>query len=154
MIEKKSLIHERYIRSDLDRVCTCILTYDDQEFYGTAKCHPNDEDMRNNTVGEILAFNRAYICLLRYMRKMEVEIPLQALENLYKNMQTSYRFNEKSFEGKQLYREIKAFKEAKETINNTIKQVKEYNNYFIDSKEAYYQGIRKSREEKAKAVLD
>lgn len=145
------LFKEDYIWDNDKTVCTCILTLDGQDFTGVAKCHSVDRDMSNRIVGETLSFNRAYIKILRYLRKIEVEIPLTHLTNLFKNMQTSYRFNGDSFEAKQIKKEIKRLQDAKEVINEQIEIIKQYNKDYINAKDNYYKKVRASRE-KEKAV--
>lgn len=144
------LIENFYWDAD-NRVCTCVIGAGDTEFYGTATCHPNDEDMKSVRTGEVISFNRAYIKYLQHIRNTTVTPILKALEDLYKNMATSYRFNENSFEAKQLRKEIAFYKENKRIINEIIASTKEYIKEYIDEKDRFYQ---RQRGEKAKAVLD
>ena len=138
------------------RVCTCILTAHGTEFCGTAICHPNDEDMKSTRTGEIIAFNRAYIKYIQYMRNTQINPMLKVLTDLYKNMASSHRFNPKSFEAIQLYKEIKGYEESKRVINQLIKDTREYLKTYIDEKDKFYQRMRKSKEndEPVKVALD
>lgn len=138
------------------RVCSCVLTAHGVEFYGTATCHPNDEDMKSTRTGEIIAFNRAYIKYIQYMRNTQVNPMLKVLTDLYKNMASSHRFNPKSFEATQLYKEIKGYEESKKVINHLIEDTREYLKNYIDEKDKFYQRLRKSKEndEPAEVVLD
>ena len=137
---------------DIDkRVCTCVISEGGIEFYGTATCHPNDEDMKSVRTGEVISFNRAYIKYLQHIKNTTIAPTLKALEDLYKNMATSYRFNEKSFEAKQLKKEIEFYKENKRIVNEIIKSTKEYLKDYIDAKDKFYQ---KQRDKKTQAISD
>lgn len=134
-----------FIWDDDKRVCTCILTYDGHDFMGTATCHPIDEDFKNTLVGESIAYTRAFIAAVRYIKHTEVDIPYMALKNLYKNMQTSHRFNEKSFEARMMRGELKRYEEAAAIMKATIKSSKDGLKDYINEKDEYYKAIRDKR---------
>lgn len=148
--------NENFFWDTDNRVCSCVLTAHGVEFYGIATCHPNDEDMKSVRTGEIIAFNRAYIKYLQHMRNTQVDPILKVLTDLYKNMASSHRFNSKSFEAIQLYKEIKYYEENKRVINQLIKDTREYLKNYINEKDKFYQRMRKSKEndEPAKVALD
>ena len=90
------------------------------------------------------------------MRNTQINPMLKVLTDLYKNMASSHRFNPKSFEAIQLYKEIKGYEESKRVINQLIKDTREYLKNYIDEKDKFYQRMRKSKEndDPTKVALD
>ena len=70
------------------------------------------------------------------------------MTNLYKNMATSHRFNPKSFEAKQLYREIKEYQKAQEVAKETIASIKAELKQYINDKDKAAQ-LYRIRQQKA-----
>lgn len=132
---KSPVYHYDYFWDPDGNVCTCVITYDGKEFMGIANCHPNDKDVCSTFTGENIAGNRAFIKVIQYIKNTEIDKPLNLLTNLYKNMETSYRFNPKSFEAKQLYREIKEFQKAQQVAKETIASIKAELKQYIDDKD-------------------
>lgn len=146
---KSPVYHYDYFWDPDGNVCTCVITYDGREFMGVATCHPNDKDVRSNFTGENIAGNRAFIKVIQYIKDNEIDKPLNLLTNLYKNMETSYRFNPKSFEAKQLYREIKEFQKAQQVAKETIASIKAELKQYIDDKDKAAQ-LYRLKQERAK----
>ena len=142
---KEPIYSSDFIWDNDKRICTCVLTYDGHDFMGTATCHPEDEDFRNTLVGESISYTRAFIAALRYIKHTEVDIPYLALKNLYKNMQTSHRFNEASFEARMMRGELKRYEDAAAIMKATIKSSKDGLTDYINEKDAYYKAIREKR---------
>lgn len=145
---KSPVYHYDYFWDPSGNVCTCVVTYDGREFMGTATCHPNDKDVRSHFTGENIAGNRAFIKVVQYIKSNDIDKPLNLLTNLYKNMETSHRFNPKSFEAKQLYREIKEYQKAQEVAKETIASIKAELKQYIDDKDKAAQ-LYRIRQKKA-----
>lgn len=145
-ISMTSYFGEHYSWDSEKTSCACILINEKgQEFVGNALCHPNDYDMKSVRTGEEIAFTRAYIKMLCAIRDEEIKPIKTVLENLYKNMATSYRFNPESFEAKQLNREIKEFRELYDIYNLSIKQHRKYLKQYIDAKDEFYKKQRNNQ---------
>ena len=87
-------------------IASCILSNGEKVFTGFAHCHPDDVDMKGEKTGCEIALRRAKINALRGYRD-ELKTKLAALNQLYYSMNTSKRFNEKSYENKMLQRQIR-----------------------------------------------
>lgn len=128
-----------------DKIASCIITDKEKIFYGTASCHPDDEDMMGEKTGCEIAFKRASIKLFRSYRD-ELKIELKTLEQLYYAMNRSKNFNKKSYETKMLLRAIRRTKndlaEIKSILINEEQSLKSY----IENKDKFYKRIRKNRQ--------
>lgn len=129
---------------DNDCICTIKLK-NNITFTGIAKCHPNDEDMLSNRVGEEISYHRALINVMLYERDCIIKPELMALKHLYASISNSKKFNPKGYETKMLRRQIKIkevdLKEMKALIEDGRKILRQY----INDKEKLYQKIRKKR---------
>lgn len=127
-------------------VATCILKYKNQTFCGVAACHEEDKDMMSEKTGAEIAYRRATIDYLKYIRDMELKPALKALKQLYYTMKHSTHFNPKSYENSKLQRHIRMYEFDLETINEMIvdgrKNLKEY----IDKKDEFYKKTRIGRQ--------
>ena len=56
---------------------TCTIYDHDTKFYGAAKCHPDDEDMKNRLAGQNIAEARASIQYLKHIRDNELRPQLK-----------------------------------------------------------------------------
>lgn len=131
-------------------IAVCILTDGEDVFYGTARCHETDADMANEKTGCEIAFRRARIKLYRHYRDT-CKTKLNALNQLYYSMNTSKRFNPKSYENRMLQRQIHMTEfdldTAKEMIAGEEQSLREY----ITEKDNFYKKIRANREKAAKS---
>ena len=127
-------------------VASCIIKYKNQTFCGVATCHEEDKDMMSEKTGMEIAYRRATIDYLRYVRDMELKPALKALKQLYYTMKHSTHFNPKSYENSKLQRHIRMYEFDLETINELIvderKNLKEY----IDKKDEFYKKTRIGRQ--------
>lgn len=126
-------------------IASCILAYNDRTFCGTASCHPDDQDFKNRTVGQDIAYRRAMIEYLYYVKEAELEPALKALKQLYYSMKHSTHFNPKSYENKMLQRQIKNYELDIENIKERITREKFQLRMYLAEKEGFYQAIRKLR---------
>ena len=100
-------------------IASCIINNGDKFYTGTARCHPDDNDMLSEKTGCEIALSRARINLLREYRN-EIKTKLSALNQLYYSMNTSKKFNEKSYEYKMLKRQINMYLFDLEVVKEDI----------------------------------
>lgn len=126
-------------------VASCILSDGEKIYTGFAQCHPDDEDMKGQKTGCEIAFRRAKINALRGYRD-ELKIQLKALNQLYYSMNTSKRFNEKSYENRMLQRQIRMINFDLSTTKEMIATEEQSLRAYIKSKDVFYIQTRKRRQ--------
>lgn len=126
-------------------ISTCYLEYDGQVFVGTAKAHPEDMDMATKLVGQDIAYRRAMIKYLCFIKNYELAAELRALKRLYFTMSHSTHFNEKSYENKMLQRQLRQVETDLATIKEEIAQEREELKTLIDEKDEFFKKIRAIR---------
>lgn len=132
---------------------TCIIEDSQQRVYfGMATCHGDDADMKSRRTGEEIAFRRARMDYLRQMRD-DTLLELKALNQLYYSMNTSKRFNPKSYENIMLQRQIRAKTFDLDTIKEMLASERESLKKFIDEKDNFYKQVRAHRN-KAKMLQE
>ncbi len=123
----------------------CKMTYDGKEFFGHAVCAPEDMDMLSKKTGEEIALRRCSIAVLKY-EKQKIKNELNGLKTLYYSINTSKRYNPKSYEAVMLNRQIKMRVEDIADLEQEIKETDEYIKNYIIQKDDFYKKIRKIRE--------
>ena len=126
-------------------VATCTIQDHDLIFTGSARCHPDDEDMKNHLSGQTIAEARASIKYLKHIRDNELRPQLKILKQLYYSMNRSKHFDRKSYEAKMLFRQINRITKDIENINHDINTLKIMINTYIDQKDEEYKKIRAHR---------
>ena len=126
-------------------IASCIIHNGDKFYTGTARCHPDDNDMLSEKTGCEIAFHRAKINLLREYRN-EIKIKLNALNQLYYSMNMSKNFNEKSYEYKMLKRQINMYTFDLETIKEDIENEQQKLRKYLADKDKFYNHIRANRQ--------
>ena len=124
---------------------TCTIYDHDNKFYGAAKCHPDDEDMKNRLAGQNIAEGRASIKYLQHYRDNELRPQLKILKQLYYSMNRSKQFDRKSYEARMLFRQISRLTTEIEEVNSDIKTIKAMVSAYIDQKDMEYKKIRAHR---------
>ena len=127
-------------------VASCIIKYKNQTFCGVAMCHEEDKDMMSEKAGMEIAYRRATIDYLKYVRDMELKPALKALKQLYYTMKHSTHFNPKSYENSKLQRHIRMYEFDLETINELIVNERKNLKDYIDKKDEFYKKTRISRQ--------
>ena len=127
-------------------VASCIIKYKNQTFCGVAMCHEEDKDMMSEKTGMEIAYRRATIDYLKYVRDMELKPALKALKQLYYTMKHSTHFNPKSYENTKLQRHIRMYEFDLETINELIVNERKNLKDYIDKKDEFYKKTRISRQ--------
>ena len=126
-------------------VASCILSDGNKVFTGFAQCHPDDIDMSSEKTGCEIALRRAKINALRGYRD-ELKTKLSALNQLYYSMNTSKRFNEKSYENRMLQRQIRQINFDLATTKEMIAGEELSLRAYIKSKDVFYTQTRKRRQ--------
>ena len=127
-------------------VASCIIKYKNQTFCGVAMCHEEDKDMMSEKTGMEIAYRRATIDYLKYVRDMELKPALKALKQLYYTMKHSTHFNPKSYENSKLQRHIRLYEFDLETINELIVNERKNLKDYIDKKDEFYKKTRIGRQ--------
>lgn len=127
-------------------VASCIIKYKNQTFCGVAMCHEEDKDMMSEKTGMEIAYRRATIDYLKYVRDMELKPALKTLKQLYYTMKHSTHFNPKSYENSKLQRHIRMYEFDLETINELIVNERKNLKDYIDKKDEFYKKTRISRQ--------
>lgn len=124
---------------------SCILSDGEKIYTGFAQCHPDDEDMKGQKTGCEIAFRRAKINALRGYRD-ELKIQLKTLNQLFYSMNTSKRFNAKSYENRMLQRQIRMINFDLTTTKEMIAGEEQSLKAYIKSKDVFYIQTRKRRQ--------
>ena len=125
-------------------ISSCIVSDGEKVYTGFAQCHPDDEDMKGQKTGCEIAFRRARINALRGYRD-ELKIQLKALNQLYYSMNRSTKFNEKSYENRMLYRQIRMINFDLTTTKEMIATEQENLRTYIKEKDEFYNKTRMRR---------
>ena len=126
-------------------ISNCYIYLDDfLQGFGTAQCHPHDQDMISEATGTHIAELRAKINLLQNYKNRELHPGMKALKHLKGTMVNSKHYNPDSYESKRLNVEIKNFQKDIEDINLAIQAAKQELYDYIKLKEIMYQRIRKN----------
>ena len=96
--------------------------------------------------GMEIAYCRATIDYLKYVRDMELKPALKALKQLYYTMKHSTHFNPKSYENSKLQRHIRMYEFDLETINELIVDERKNLKDYINKKDEFYKKTRISRQ--------
>lgn len=139
--------HEPFFEWDEDTgVATCVLVDGNNIFLGTAKCAPEDEDMKSEKTGMQIALYRAKIDYLRHLRDNVLKPRLAALKQLYFSMNQSSQFNENSYENKMLCRQIYLTDSDLSLIKEELTYTKQDLNFYLAEKSNFYKKIRENRQ--------
>lgn len=126
-------------------IMTCTLTDGKHEFVGSAKCAPEDIDMKSEKTGYKIALLRAEMAYFRYIRDNEIKPGLKALNQVYYTMKHSSHFNEKSYEYKMLRRQINFYEDDLILIKNMIAEKYLELTAYLKAKNKFYKIIRETR---------
>lgn len=127
-------------------VATYTILYDGREFTGTARCHPEDEDMKNEYAGLTIAENRALIALGRHIRSNELRPQLKILKHLYATMAQRKNFSKQEPNAKLVWRQIKMIETDIIEVSKTIAILQTNLIEYINSKENFYNKVRQHRD--------
>ena len=124
----------------------CVIKDKDKVYYGVAKCHPDDSDMKSEKTGCFIAEQRAKIMMLRSKRD-ELYIELKALKKYYASMIMSKYFDDTSYPIRRLQNHMLKIKRDIIDIKELLQDEQDTLNIYIKEKEKFYQRIRKNRQE-------
>ena len=120
--------------------------YKGNSFVGTAMCHDDDKDMESERTGLTIAEARAYIKMMRFIKKYEIKPKVDILYHLMNNIKLSKYHNPKAYEFRMIRNQYnywnKKFEEIKTNINDEERYLKEY----IDQKDKLYHKLRAKKQ--------
>ena len=119
-----------------------ILPYNGFRFIGKASCHPDDMDMESERTGLCIAEARAYIKVLKFRRNHEIMPALKPMRDLLRSIESSKKYNEKSYEMYRLRTEVQRLETELDTINNAIAEEEKSLKDYINQKDALYKRLR------------
>lgn len=128
-------------------ISTYVIEYDGQIFTGLAQCAEADRDMQNELTGVHIAQERAIIKLLQY-RRNEIKHRLAALNQLFYSVNCSKRYDPHGYMENMLQHQIDNTQEDLITIKQNLKERQVNLFQYINSKDDFYQHIRKNRGQK------
>jgi hypothetical protein len=129
-------------------IAKCTIYCNNLEFYGSAHCHPDDEDMMSKLTGQTIAEARALIEYLRHIRDNELRPQIKILYQLYYNMKHSKEYSPRGYEAKMLYKQIVRLEEDLTNIKEQIELTKNFIREYIDKKDESYKVIRSYKAKK------
>ena len=138
--------HNRMSWNPETGVATYTIIYDGQEFIGTAQCHPEDEDMKNEYAGYAIAEYRALIKLGKHIRTNELRPQLKILKHLYATMAQRKDFDKRQPDAKLVWRQIKMLENEIVEVSKSISELQLNLFDYIDYKEYFYKKLRKLRD--------
>lgn len=139
----------KYTWNEEQGIARCVIYYKNTKFCGVADCHPNDEDFKSERTGQHIAYMRAYIDYLKYVRDYEERPRLNALKHLYGTMKHSSHFNPDSYEARRLMKEIKNAQVDFDTVSDLIDMYRKDLATYIEEKDAFYAKMRTKKGQKA-----
>ena len=123
---------------------TCALYVDGKKYCGDAHCCPDDLDMISKRTGYEIAYRRAEIQYIKYLKR-RAYIAYKAIEHLYSTIRLSSKLNYESIEYKAITRELRnalceynSFKELLAERRNSL-------NTYISEKDKFYKQFRLGR---------
>lgn len=118
-------------------------------FVGQAMCSPEDWDMKSKLTGQEIAWKRAYIFYLQYI-KNRAYIEYQTLNNLEKNVKNCKHYNKEFQIENLLSKQVNSARNQYYYFKERIKAEKKSLQKYIEAKAEIYQKIREGRNNKAK----
>lgn len=122
----------------------CIIKDKENVYYGIAKCHPEDMDMKSERTGCFIAEERAKIMMLSHKRD-ELKIELKALKKYYASMNKSKYFDKTSYPIRRLLDHISKIEADITDVKELLQYEKNFLNTYINEKEKLYQRIRHNK---------
>ena len=122
----------------------CVINDKEKVYYGIAKCHPEDMDMKSEKTGCFIAEERAKIMMLSHKRD-ELKIELKALKRYYASISQSKYFDETSYPIRRLLDHMSRIETDITDIKELLQYEKKILNTYISEKEKLYERIRRNR---------
>lgn len=138
---------EKYIMNwdPEEKIASCIIEDSNNIFYGSAWCHPDDQDMGNELTGCNYAMARANIKLLQHKKNNIYRPSLKALKHLQACMNFSSHYNPKSYEARMLQRQINYYENMITITEKAIDDLRKELKTNIDQKDELYKKVRKNK---------
>lgn len=122
-----------------------ITTKDGATIVGTAKCSPEDQDMKSEKTGCSIAEQRAKIAFLRHIRDTELKPELKGLKKYWNTMNRSKYYDADCYPIQRLLRTIAMYEQDIKDINLEILAMKTELQTYLKFKATFYKQIRKLR---------
>lgn len=122
----------------------CVIKDKEKVYYGIAKCHPEDMDMKSERTGCFIAEERAKIMMLSHKRD-ELKIELKALKKYYASMNKSKYFDKTSYPIRRLLDHISKIEADIVDVKELLQYEKNFLNTYINEKEKLYKRIRHNK---------
>lgn len=128
-----------------EMVASCIISYNNLEFVGTAQCHPEDEKFASERTGCTIAELRARLKMLKYMKNGQLKPILEAFKHTMSCMKMSKHFNTRSYEARMIRRKIKQYETDLENIQKEIEVCNNNLKTYIDGKDKIYKKLKQAK---------
>ena len=126
----------------------CSIKYEDQEFIGEAKCHPDDMEFATEFVGCEIARNRAAIKIFKHIIK-EDRIAIKTLQDFYNSIATSRSMRKNYWLKQKFLNEIASYQEDIKTAKSAIAKAKIELVAYTTGKDSFYKTLREIRNRNA-----
>ena len=124
----------------------CVLWFNGRNFVGTAQCDEEDmADFKSEKVGCEIAFARAEIKAMVFLRDMELRPQIKALRHLLACIKQSSHHNENSYEFQALRREIRRLENQLDAVNQDLVELKQNLKDYIEMKNTFHKELREKR---------
>lgn len=128
-------------------VAKVIDTTHDEVFIGTAICSEEDSDMKSQLTGQEIAYRRAYIEYLKYL-KHYYKIQYKTLRDFQKNVENCKYYNPEFQIESLLSKNVRQLKNTLATVTAHVKVEQKSLQAYIEAKAKIYQKIREGRKNK------
>lgn len=129
----------------------CYLRYEDKDFIGEARCHPDDMEFATEFVGCEIARMRATTKVLKYIVK-EDRIAIKALKDFYNNIAESKSMKQNDWLRQKFLNEIDSYEEDIKDIKMAIETIKVKLTAYTTGKDSLYKSLRKVRERRSDKI--
>lgn len=133
-------------------ISQCVITAKDGSVHvGSAKCSPQDEDMKSEKTGGVIAEMRAYIAYLKHIRDYQIKPELKSLKMFWSTINYSKYYDANSYPVQMLLRRIQKYEDELSAVNEQIDEYKDNLNTYMEQKAIFYNKVREHRKNNNKA---
>lgn len=128
-------------------IATITDTTHGEVFTATAMCSPEDSDMKSKLTGQEIAWRRAYIKYLKYLKNY-YSVQYKALNDFQKNIQNCKHYNPEFQIENLLHKEIQLVYNTYIQLKKKVAAEKQALNQYISKKAEIYDKFRERRAHK------
>ena len=136
--------NETFSYSESTGLATCRIKYEDQEFIGKAKCHPDDMEFATEFVGCEIARHRAVIKVFKHIIK-EDRIAIKTLQDFYNSIAASRSMRQNYWLKQKFLNEIASYQEDIKTAQSVIDKAKIELVAYTTGKDHFYKILKQIR---------